>query len=111
MTSHETFEPTTRPAIPDDPVHGIWRKIVGFTTTIHSGCDEPTLRASIEDIACASAFDLEALDPVADGTGLFEARFVMRAQEAAGGDAQIFVVLRALAERHRWDGLSKHIRR
>lgn len=111
MTSHETFEPATRPAIPVDPVHGVWRKIVGFTTTIRSGCDAPTLRASLDEIARASAFDLEALAPVAGGAGLFEARFVMRAEEAAGGDAQIFVVLRALAERHRWDGLSKHIRR
>ncbi|MGF1605138.1 MAG: hypothetical protein ACFB22_02255 [Rhodothalassiaceae bacterium] len=84
------------------------RRVVGFSTLVETSLSIDELRTSLEMIAGASAFRLDALSLEDDG---MRAEFALTARCGSTGDTQIFALLREIAARHRWNGMEKRLAR
>ena len=98
------------------------RHVVGMTVTVETLLDADALRASLPDLADASAFRLDRFEPATTERGesetadtghrgdFYAARFILRAPGGVAGDRQIFQLLEAVAAEHRWDEIEKILR-
>ena len=105
------------PAMPItmDLVHDIPRRVVGFCVDVETGMENDQLRRSLEEIANETAFYLAEMREINANRGeegrLVQAEFALTATRGTVGDPQIFVLLRAIAQRHRWNRTDKILAR